>query len=106
MLIAGNWKMHKSRAETRAFLEAFEPPAGVEAVVCPTYASLEAAVGHGVPVFAQNVHWEIEGAYTGEVSAEMLAELGRRGSASSATRSDGSTSARTTTASRCERTPP
>src|SRR5687768_17118594 len=79
MLIAGNWKMHKSRAETRAFLDAFEPRAGVEAVVCPTYASLEAAVGHGVPVFAQNVHWEIEGAYTGEVSAEMLLELGVEG---------------------------
>jgi triosephosphate isomerase len=76
MLIAGNWKMFKTRPETRAFLQAFTPPAGVEAVVCPPYTSLLEAVGRGVPVFAQNVHWEVEGAYTGEVSAEMLLELG------------------------------
>jgi triosephosphate isomerase len=79
MLIAGNWKMYKTRAETEAFLAAFEPPAGVEAVICPPFTSLAAAVGKGVPVFAQNVHWEREGAYTGEVAPEMLVDLGVRG---------------------------
>ena len=75
MLIAGNWKMFKGPAETRAFAAAFTPPAGVEAVVCPPFVSLAAAVESGLTVFAQNVHWEDEGAYTGEVSAPMLREL-------------------------------
>ena len=55
------------------------PPAGVEVVVCPPYVSLRAAVGRGVPVYAQNVHWAVEGAFTGEVSAAMLIELGVEG---------------------------
>ena len=80
MLVAGNWKMFKGPAETRAFLAAFEPPAGVDVVVCPPFTSLGAAVGHGVPVYAQNVHWAAEGAYTGEISAQMLLELGVVGS--------------------------
>jgi triosephosphate isomerase (TIM) len=79
VLVAGNWKMFKGPAETVAFLEAFAPPAGVEAVVCPPFASLGTAVGRGIPVYAQNVHWEREGAYTGEVSAPMLLELGVEG---------------------------
>jgi triosephosphate isomerase len=79
VLVAGNWKMFKGPAETVAFLEAFEPPAGVEIVVCPPYTSLSAAVGRGVPVYAQNVHWAPEGAFTGEVSAAMLVELGVEG---------------------------
>jgi triosephosphate isomerase (TIM) len=79
MLIAGNWKMFKGPAETRAFAEAFSPPEGVEAVVCPPFVSLAAAVEAGLTVFAQNVHWEDEGAYTGEVSAPMLRELGAAG---------------------------
>jgi triosephosphate isomerase len=74
VLVAGNWKMFKGPAETVAFLEAFAPPAGVEIVVCPPFASLAAAVGHGVPVYAQK-----EGAFTGEVSASMLLELGVEG---------------------------
>src|SRR5918996_4781473 len=76
MLIAGNWKMFKGPAETRAFLEAFRPPAGVDVIVCPPAVSLQAAVGGGVGVYAQNCHWEPEGAYTGEVSPGMLSELG------------------------------
>lgn len=80
MLVAGNWKMFKGPAETVAFLEAFEPPAGVEIVVCPAYTSLSAAVGRGVPVYAQNVHWAHDGAFTGEVAAPMLRELGVEGS--------------------------
>ena len=79
MLVAGNWKMFKGPAETVAFLEAFAPPSGVEVVVCPPFTSLAAAAGHGLPVYAQNVHWEQEGAYTGEVSAPMLLELGVEG---------------------------
>jgi len=71
--------MFKGPAETVAFLEAFEPPAGVDAVICPSFTSLAAAVGRGVPVYAQNVHWAAEGAYTGEVSAPMLLELGVTG---------------------------
>ncbi|HET9243443.1 MAG TPA: triose-phosphate isomerase [Gaiella sp.] len=80
MLVAGNWKMYKGPAETVAFLDAFEPPAGVEVVVCPPFTSLGAAVGRGLPVYAQNVHWAPEGAFTGEISAPMLVELGVEGS--------------------------
>ncbi len=79
MLVAGNWKMYKGPPETVAFLDAFEPPAGVEVVVCPAYTSLAAATGRGIPVYAQNVHWADEGAFTGEVSAAMLLELGVEG---------------------------
>jgi triosephosphate isomerase len=76
MLIAGNWKMFKGPADTRAFAAAFSPPEGVEAVICPPFVSLTAAVETGLTVFAQNVHWEDEGAFTGEISASMLRELG------------------------------
>jgi len=83
MLIAGNWKMFKGPAEAGAFcreLREAELPDDVDVVVCPPYVSLEAAVqalaGTEVGVFAQNCHWELEGAFTGEVSATMLQELG------------------------------
>jgi triosephosphate isomerase len=79
MLIAANWKMFKGLGETAAFVDAFEPPDGVDVVICPPYPSLSAAVGRGVTVYAQNVHWEARGAYTGEVSPEMLLELGVAG---------------------------
>ena len=79
MLIAGNWKMFKGPHETRAFLAGFRPPEGVDVVICPPYVSLAAAVEAGVTVYAQNAHWERDGAYTGEVSAPMLAEIGVRG---------------------------
>jgi triosephosphate isomerase len=79
VLIAGNWKMFKGPAQTRAFAEAFSPPEGVDAVVCPPFVSLAAAVETGLTVYAQNVHWEDEGAYTGEISAPMLRELGVAG---------------------------
>jgi triosephosphate isomerase len=79
VLIAGNWKMFKGPAEARDFLAAFEPPDGVDVIVCPPFASLAAAVESGRTVYAQNVHWEPSGAYTGEVSPEMLLELGVRG---------------------------
>jgi triosephosphate isomerase len=76
VLVAGNWKMFKGPAETAAFLDAFEPPAGVDVVVCPPYVSLSTAVGRGVAVYAQSVHWAAEGAFTGEISSQMLLELG------------------------------
>jgi triosephosphate isomerase (TIM) len=79
VLIAGNWKMFKGPRETRAFCDAFVPPEGVEAVLCPPYVSLATAVESGQTVFAQNVHWAPEGAYTGEISAPMLLELGVAG---------------------------
>jgi triosephosphate isomerase (TIM) len=84
-LFAANWKMHKTRAETAAFLEAFLPLAGerldgVELVVCPPFTSLQTAVERcaatRVRVAAQNMHFERQGPFTGEVSAVMLAELG------------------------------
>ena len=78
-LIAGNWKMFKGPEETRAFCAAFEPPEGVEAVLCPPFVSLPAAVESGHTIFAQNVHWADDGAFTGEVSAPMLLELGVAG---------------------------
>jgi triosephosphate isomerase len=79
MLIAGNWKMFKTPSEAEAFCRAFEPPAGVEVVICPPYTSLREAVAGGLTVYAQNVHWAAEGAFTGEISAPMLKELGVRG---------------------------
>ena len=79
MLIAGNWKMFKGPAETRAFLQSFEAPDGVDVVFCPPYVSLAAAVETGQTIYAQNVHWEPTGPYTGEVSPEMLHELGVKG---------------------------
>jgi triosephosphate isomerase len=83
MLIAGNWKMFKGPSETAEFCVALRermlPPA-VDVVVCPPYVSLAVAVqllaGTEVAVAAQNVHWDNEGAFTGEVSALMLRELG------------------------------
>jgi triosephosphate isomerase len=83
VLLAGNWKMFKGPAEAAAFcreLRATELPPDVDVVVCPPYVSLSDAVqalaGTEIGVFAQNCHWERDGAYTGEVSAPMLRELG------------------------------
>ena len=76
MLIAGNWKMYKGPSEAQAFCAAFAPPRGVDVVLLPAFPALAATVESGTTVFAQNVHWEDEGAFTGEVSASMLHELG------------------------------
>ena len=78
-LIAANWKMFKGPAETLAFFDRFEAPDGVDVVICPPFVSLEAAVGEEWTIYAQNVHWAAEGAFTGEVSAQMLVELGVQG---------------------------
>jgi triosephosphate isomerase (TIM) len=79
VLIAGNWKMYKGPGETREFCSAFAPPPDVDAVLCPPFGSLGAAVASGNTIYAQNVHWADEGAFTGEVSAKILLELGVRG---------------------------
>jgi len=85
MLIAGNWKMYKGPAETAEFCLGLREQEldGVEVVVCPPFVSLAVAVqllaGTEIAVAAQNVHWEEEGPYTGEVSARMLRELGAYG---------------------------
>jgi triosephosphate isomerase (TIM) len=84
MLIAGNWKMYKGSAETAEFCIQLKNRVGdvedVDVAVCPPYTSLAVAVqilaGTEIAVAAQNVHWEPEGPYTGEVSAPMLRELG------------------------------
>jgi triosephosphate isomerase (TIM) len=84
MLIAGNWKMYKTASETaehcRALRDSLPDLGGVEVAVCPPFTGLAPAVqalaGTEIAVAAQNVHWEEEGAYTGEVSAPMLLELG------------------------------
>ena len=83
-LVAGNWKMHKTIAEAQAFLGALLPAVasadGVEVGVCPPFPSIPAAVaatrGTGVRVYAQTMHEADSGAFTGEVSAPMLVELG------------------------------
>jgi triosephosphate isomerase (TIM) len=82
MLIAGNWKMYKGPAEAAEFCLGLREQEldGIDVVVCPPYLSLTVAVqllaGTEIAVAAQNVHWEDEGAYTGEISARMLREVG------------------------------
>jgi triosephosphate isomerase (TIM) len=82
VLIAGNWKMFKGPAEAGEFCRALREAdlGSVDVVVCPPYVSLGEAVqalaGTEIGVAAQNVHWAADGAFTGEVSAPMLRELG------------------------------
>ena len=83
-LIAANWKMYKTPQQARDFVTAFLPRVSGhtrdEIVVCPPFVDLatvvELASGTNVAVGGQNVHWEKEGAYTGEVSAAMLKAVG------------------------------
>jgi triosephosphate isomerase (TIM) len=85
-VIAGNWKMHKTQEEARAFLAALKPlVAGAshcEIIVAPPFtalaASAEAAAGSTIAIAAQDVFWEREGAFTGEISSRMLVEAGCR----------------------------
>ncbi len=85
-ILAGNWKMNKTAAETRQWVgdihSALDGLDTVEVVVCPPFTSLAAAAealrGSAVALGAQNVHWERNGAYTGEISADMLREAGVR----------------------------
>lgn len=85
-IIAGNWKMHKGPAEATAFVAEFWPSVrenrDIEIVLCPPFVSLESVVrachGTAIAVGAQDVYWEAEGAFTGEISPGMLAEVGCR----------------------------
>jgi triosephosphate isomerase len=84
--MAGNWKMYKTPAETRAFFEKFLPlvenTRGRQIVICPSFTNLAAAVevaaGSQVEIGGQDLFWMKEGAYTGEVSGPMLAAVGCR----------------------------
>ncbi len=83
-IIAGNWKMNKTPAETRALINELRPlvqrTKWCETVVCVPFVDLPNAIkavrGCRISVGAQNMHYEASGAYTGEVSAEMLTSLG------------------------------
>ncbi|HET9178363.1 MAG TPA: triose-phosphate isomerase [Terriglobia bacterium] len=83
-VIAGNWKMYKTRGEAAAFIEGLKPGiAGVhhcDVVVAPPFTALaaaaEAARGSGIGVAAQDVHWDAEGAHTGDVAPGMLVDAG------------------------------
>jgi len=84
--MAGNWKMYKSAADTSAFFQKFIPLVSsathAEIVICPTFVNVPAAVAASqsskIEIGAQDVFWLKEGAYTGEVSAPMLAAVGCR----------------------------
>jgi triosephosphate isomerase len=86
-LIAGNWKMHKTKAQAEEYIQALLPRVsavdGADVAICVPFTALEAMVdsarGSRVEVYAQNMHQEPEGAFTGEVSAAMLDELDVRG---------------------------
>lgn len=82
-IIAGNWKMYKTHLEAKDLVEALKEknlPAGVEVVLCPPFTALttvaQALAGTEIGFGAQDLFWEEEGAYTGEISPLMLKELG------------------------------
>jgi triosephosphate isomerase (TIM) len=85
-VFAGNWKMYKNRGETRAFFAAFNPLVAnvgdCDIIIAPPFTDISAAVdstlGTRIAISAQDVFWENEGAFTGEISALMLVEAGCR----------------------------
>jgi triosephosphate isomerase len=86
-LIAGNWKMYKTEEQAEDYIQALLPRVssidGVDVAICVPFTDLRAMIdsarGSRVEVYAQNMHQEAEGAYTGEISAPMLSELDARG---------------------------
>ncbi len=82
--MAGNWKMYKTPAETSAFFREFRPLVAqtthCEIVVCPPFTNLTAAAeairGSRIAIGAQNIAWDKEGAFTGEVSGPMICAAG------------------------------
>jgi triosephosphate isomerase len=86
-LIAGNWKMHKTEREAEDFIQALLPRVsaadGVDVAICVPFTDLRAMVdsarGSRVEVYAQNMHHEREGAFTGEISPVMLDDVGVQG---------------------------
>ena len=82
-IIAGNWKMNKNRQEATALIEALKPIAADKTcgvIICVPFTNLETALrlteGTNIEVGAENVHFEKSGAFTGEISADMLTEMG------------------------------
>ena len=82
-VIAGNWKMNKTPAETKALINEMKPlvaGADCDVVLCVPYidvfAAMEAAEGSNIKIGVENCHWAESGAFTGEVSATMLKEIG------------------------------
>ncbi|MEC0090438.1 triose-phosphate isomerase [Paenibacillus macquariensis subsp. defensor] len=82
-IIAGNWKMFKTVPEAKSFIEEIKGKAevaGVESVICAPFTNLpalvEAVKGTAIKIGAQNLHFEDDGAYTGEISGIMLKDLG------------------------------
>ena len=78
MIVAGNWKMFAG-PDPRALADRLGGIDGVDAIVAPPYTSLAGCVAAGLATYAQNVHWEPEGPFTGEVSPPLLLELGVHG---------------------------
>ncbi len=84
LIIAANWKMHKTAAETTAFCNELKKREaefrGVEVLICPPFTALAAAAaaleGSSIKLGAQNMFWEEKGAFTGEIAPEMLREFG------------------------------
>jgi triosephosphate isomerase (TIM) len=82
-LVAGNWKMFKTISEARLFVSELVPPihaiAGVDKVLCPPFTALVATAalleGTDIGLGAQNMHWEAQGAFTGEIAPAMVKEL-------------------------------
>lgn len=82
-VIAGNWKMNKNRKEAKELIENLKPlvkDADCEVIICVPFTNLETALeacaGSKIKVGAQNCHWAASGAFTGEISAGMLSEMG------------------------------
>ena len=82
-IVAGNWKMNKTMSETEALLIELSgkiPDTGAEVMVAPTYVNLAGSVrqmdGSSIETIAQNMHFAESGAYTGEISADMLLDIG------------------------------
>ena len=83
VVIAGNWKMNKTPAEAKELISAIAPlvkDADCDVVACTPFVDLasaqEAAAGTNIQIGAENCHWEVSGAYTGEISAQMLTSMG------------------------------
>ena len=83
-IMAGNWKMYKTPSETGAFFEKFKPLVATsthcEIVICPPFVDLPTAIdvcrGTHIQIGGQNLFWAKEGAYTGEISPNMLTAVG------------------------------
>jgi len=79
VIVAGNWKMFAG-PDPAALAQRVAGIDGVDAIVCPPYVSLTRCIEAGLTTYAQNVHWEAEGPFTGEISPPMLLALGVAGS--------------------------